>query len=89
MFTKLPISTALCALAAQCMLSPISHAQTASLSLSNSAYIRVPTSPDFALQQFSLSVWFKPTASLALALRKSLSKNPWSQPVSQVRFHLP
>ena len=40
---------------------PAAQAQPASLSLSNRAYAAIPTSPDFALQQFTISVWLKPT----------------------------
>jgi len=50
-----------CAAAAIGALTPSSPAQPASLSLASRAYARIPASPDFALQQFTLSVWLKPT----------------------------
>jgi len=39
----------------------VAHAQPASLSLANRAYVRIPNSADFTMPQFTLAMWLKPT----------------------------
>lgn len=47
--------------ASLCLCAPEATAQPASLALSNRAYAKIPFSPDFNAQQFTLSTWLKPT----------------------------
>jgi len=39
----------------------LAHAQPASLSLANRAYVQIPNSADFTMPQFTLAMWLKPT----------------------------